>query len=286
VLFVIMLISGAVWLIDALFLRRGRQLAATAPGAAADELPEPGTVDYARSFFPVAAILLVLRAFVFEPYRIPTDSMMPTLLAGDFIVVNKFAYGLRLPVTQRKVVDTGLPQRGDIVVFRYPPNPKVNYIKRLVGLPGDLVQVQSDQLIINGLRVPLSDTDRYSDGCYLNMRLATEQLGEHRHQVLHCVSPDYIQVAPLPGCNREIQQNYVCNESSAPALADLNDAEIRVPAGKYLMIGDNRDNSADGRVWGFVDETQLVGKATRIWFNWDSHRTGGPMWNRIGSKIE
>jgi signal peptidase I len=90
----------------------------------------------------------------------------------------------------------------------------------------------------------------------------------------------------LPGCNREIQQNYVCNEASATALNDLNDAEIRVPAGKYLMIGDNRDNSADGRVWGFVDETQLVGKATRIWFNWDSHRTGGPMWNRIGSKIE
>lgn len=286
VLFSIMVISGVIWLIDALFLRRRRRIAPATPEAAQSELPEPGTVDYARSFFPVAAILLVLRAFVFEPYRIPTDSMMPTLLAGDFIVVSKFAYGLRLPVTQQKILDTGLPHRGDIVVFRYPPNPKINYIKRLVGLPNDLVQVRNDQLIINGTPVPLIDTRRYSDGCYLNMRQATEQLGEHEHQVLHCVSTDYIQVAPLPGCNREIQQNYVCNESSLPSLADLNDAEIRVPAGKYLMIGDNRDNSADGRVWGFVDETQLVGKATRIWFNWDSHRTGGPMWSRIGSRIE
>ena len=286
VLFGIMVVSGLVWLIDAQFLRKRRIVAGTGPEGAAAELPEPGTVDYARSFFPVAAILLVLRAFVFEPYRIPTDSMMPTLLAGDFIVVNKFAYGLRLPVTQRKIVDTGLPKRGDIVVFRYPPDPRINYIKRLVGLPGDLVEVKNDQLIINQVPVPLADSGRYSDGCYLNMRLADEQLGEHQHKVLHCVTPDYIQVAPLPGCNRQITQNYVCTEASDSGLKDLNDAEIRVPPGKYLMIGDNRDNSADGRVWGFVDETQLVGKATRIWFNWDLNRTGGPNWSRVGSRIE
>lgn len=286
VLFAIMVLSGLVWLVDALFLRKTRVMAGTTAGSAPVELPEPGTVDYARSFFPVAAILLVLRAFVFEPYRIPTDSMMPTLLAGDFIVVNKFAYGLRLPVTQRKIVDTGLPKRGDIVVFRYPPDPRVNYIKRLVGLPGDLIQVKNDQLIVNSQPVPFTDTGRYSDGCYLNMRLATEQLGEHQHQVLHCVTSDYIQVAPLPGCNREITQNYLCNESAESPQADLNDYEIRVPAGKYLMIGDNRDNSSDGRVWGFVDETQLVGKATRIWFNWDLNRSGGPNWHRIGTKID
>ncbi len=287
VLFGIMVVSGVVWLVDALFLRKGRMLpAGTAVGGGAAELPEPGTVDYARSFFPVAAILLVLRAFVFEPYRIPTDSMMPTLLAGDFIVVNKFAYGLRLPVTQRKIADTGLPQRGDIVVFRFPPDPRVNYIKRLVGLPGDHIQVKNDQLIVNDSPVPMEENARYSDGCYLNMRQATEQLAEHRHQVLHCVTNDYIQVAPLPGCNRKITQNYICNEAATAAVDDLNNADIRVPQGKYLMIGDNRDNSADGRVWGFVDETQLVGKATRIWFNWDLNRSGGPNWSRIGTKIE
>ena len=126
------------------------------PKAAGAELalPEPGTVDYARSFFPVAFIVLLVRAFIFEPFRIPSDSMMPTLLDGDFIVVNKYAYGLRCPWSTEKFVDTGTPQRGDVVVFRYPPDPSVNYIKRLVGLPGDRVEVHDDHLVING------ETDR------------------------------------------------------------------------------------------------------------------------------
>jgi signal peptidase I len=286
VLVLITAVSGVVWAVDALLLRPRRTAAALAAGRDPASVAEPGTVDYARSFFPVAAVLLVLRSFVFEPYRIPSDSMMPTLLDGDFIVVNKFAYGLRMPVTHTVLRPVGLPQRGDVVVFRFPQDPAVNYIKRVVGLPGDLVEVRSDRLIVNGEPVPFRETGRYEDGCYLNMRLAEEQLGEHRHQVLHCLSNDSLAVTPLPGCSRHIEQNYFCNESAQPGMADSGDQAQRVPLGHYLMVGDNRDNSYDGRYWGFVDESLLVGKATRIWFNWDLQRSGGPVWSRVGQKIQ
>jgi signal peptidase I len=285
VLVVITALSGLVWAVDSWLLRPRRDAAARAGGRDPAALPDPGTVDYARSFFPVAFVLLVLRSFLFEPYRIPSDSMMPTLLDGDFIVVNKFAYGLRLPVIHRKFYGSGLPARGDVAVFRFPPDPSINYIKRVVGLPGDLVQVRADRLVINGEPVPFREIARYSDGCYLNMRLAEEQLGEHRHQVLHCLTQDGIVVSPLPGCNRDIGQGYVCNEAVGNG-GDSGDRLMRVPEGSYLMIGDNRDNSQDGRWWGFVDEKLLVGKATRIWFNWDLQRSGGPAWGRIGNPIE
>jgi len=285
-LVVITAVSGLVWAIDAALLRPRREAALRAAGRDPAAFADPGTVDYARSFFPVAAVLLVLRSFLFEPYRIPSDSMMPTLLDGDFIVVNKYAYGLRLPVTNHKFWAVGEPRRGDVVVFRYPPDPKVNYIKRVVGLPGDLVQVRGDRLLIDGEPVPFREIGRYSDGCYLNMRLAVEKLGEHEHQVLHCLTPDGIVVPPLPGCDRDIPQAYVCNEALGDGPADAGDAVMRVPEGRYLMVGDNRDNSQDGRWWGFVDENLLVGKATRIWFNWDLQRSGGPAWSRIGDRIQ
>ncbi len=134
-------------------------------------------MDYARSFFPVAVAVLLLRAFVFEPFRIPSDSMMPTLLDGDFILVDKFSYGLRLPVTNTKILDTGGPKRGDVVVFRYPLDPSENYIKRAVGLPGDHVTVRDDRLIINDEVIPFNVTGNYSDGCYINMQLAVEHPG-------------------------------------------------------------------------------------------------------------
>ena len=232
------------------------------------------------------AVLLIVRSFMFEPYRIPSDSMMPTLLDGDFILVNKYAYGLRLPVTQEKVLDVGAPQRGDVAVFRYPPDPGVNYVKRVVGLPGDLVEVRNDQLIINGKPVPLRQLGRYEDGCYQNMRLAEEEFDGRKHQVLHCLSSDPLAVPPLPACNRSILQGYICNESTAGINADSGDRIMQVPAGQYLMVGDNRDNSSDGRVWGFVDESLLVGKASLVWFNWDLQRSGGPNWSRIGTSIE
>lgn len=286
VLIVITAVSGVVWAIDHWLLAPRRIAAGRAVGREPDSLQIPGTIDYARSFFPVMAVLLVLRSFFYEPYRIPSDSMMPTLLDGDFILVNKYAYGVRLPVVHRKVLEIGKPARGDVAVFRFPPDPTVNYVKRVVGLPGDLVEVRNDQLIINGTPVPLVQQGRYEDGCYQNMRLAKETLDGRSHEVLHCLSSDMLSVPPLPSCNRSIMQGYICNESTAGINPDSGDRLMRVPEGQYLMVGDNRDNSSDGRVWGFVDESLLVGRASAIWFNWDLQRSGGPNWSRMFTSIE
>jgi signal peptidase I len=284
VLLAITAVTGLVWAFDSAVLRPQRAAAARAAGRDPSATPEPGTVDYARSFFPVALVVLVLRSFVFEPFRIPSDSMMPTLLDGDFIIVNKFAYGLRLPVLNRKIVATGEPQRGDVVVFRYPIDPSTNFIKRLVGLPGDHVEVRDNRIVINGKPVPVTLDGRYNDGCYVNLVQATEQLGAHEHQAIFC--PVAIDRSPiLPGCNRSGLRGYVCGDEDAPGFLRTAPWSGEVPAGQYLMMGDNRDNSDDGRSWGFVPEENLVGKATRIWFNWDPHRAGGPLWSRIGAAI-
>ena len=288
VLVLVLVAAALVRLVDGLLLAPRRARAAARAGVAAAAQPLPVTVDYARSFLPVAALVLVLRSFIFEPFRIPSDSMMPTLEEGDFLVVNKFAYGLRLPVLNTKFLKIGEPERGEVVVFHYPPNPAVNYIKRVVGLPGDIVRVRDDQLIINGQPVPVSDDGRYSDGCYLNLRLTTEQLGAHRHQTLSCHTSDYLQAPPVASCRRHIQQSYQCDDAERGTLPDRNDTieDLVVPPGQYLMIGDNRDNSLDGRFWGYVPEDHLVGRATRIWLNLPLGRSGWPDWNRIGKRIE
>jgi signal peptidase I len=175
VLVLVVAASGLVYLLDRLVFAPFRARAATLRGQPEAAVPLPVTVDYARSFLPVAALVLVIRAFIFEPFRIPSDSMMPTLLDGDFIIVNKYAYGLRLPVLGKQLVAVGEPQRGDVVVFRYPPDPGINYIKRLVGLPGDTVRVHDDQLIVNGQIIALHYDGRFidKDGCYSNMREST-----------------------------------------------------------------------------------------------------------------
>jgi signal peptidase I len=286
VLLLITVVTGLIWWFDVLFLRRRRASAALQAGKEPSSVSEPGTVDYARSFFPVALVVLVLRSFIFEPFRIPSDSMMPTLLDGDFIIVNKYAYGLRWPVLNTRFFEVGEPQRGDVVVFRFPLDPSTNYIKRLVGLPGDSVQVKDDRLFVNGKPVQFDITGPYSDGCYVNFVQATEQLGEHTHRTMFC--PTTVdQESPRESCNRKKFRVYTCGERSTQNLfGEEPPFEKTVPPGTYLMIGDNRDNSADGRVWGFVPEGNLVGKATRIWFNWDLQRSGGPQWNRIGSRIE
>ena len=281
-------VTGVIWAVDAAVLRRRRLVAAKAAGKDPAAIPEPGTVDYARSFFPVALAVLLLRSFVFEPFRIPSDSMMPTLLDGDFILVDKFSYGLRLPVSNTKILDTGSPKRGDVMVFRYPLDPSENYIKRVVGLPGDHVTVRDDRLIINGKVIPFRVTDTYTDGCYINMQLAVEQLDGHTHKALLCPVPLEVTPYPLPGCRRSDARGYVCGGTAPPGAMPLDEPEVVtkvVPPGEYLMVGDNRDNSDDGRVWGFVPDANLVGKATYIWFNWDPQRSGGPMWSRIGNKI-
>jgi signal peptidase I len=284
VLLVITVATGLVWAFDAAVLRPQRLAAARAAGRDPQQLPEPGTVDYARSFFPVALAVLLLRSFVFEPFRIPSDSMMPTLLDGDFIIVNKYAYGLRLPVLNRKIVATGEPQRGDVVVFRYPLDPSTNFIKRLVGLPGDHIEVRDNRIFINGQPVPFTLDGTYNDGCYVNLSIAEERLGAHEHQAIFC--PVALDRAPrLPGCNRSDGRSYVCGDEDAPGFLRTPPWAREVPPGQYFMMGDNRDNSDDGRSWGFVPEENLVGKATRIWFNWDPHRAGGPLWGRIGTAI-
>jgi len=175
------------------------------------------------------------------------------------------------------------------VDFRYPLDPSENYIKRLVGLPGDHVTVRDDRLIINGKVIPFKVTDTYTDGCYINMQLAVEQLGVHSHQSLLCPVPLQVTPYPLPGCRRSDARGYVCGGTSPPGAEPLPatpSVDEVVPPGKYLMMGDNRDNSDDGRVWGYVPDANLVGKATYIWFNWDPQRSGGPIWSRIGKKIE
>ncbi len=304
VLLLLSIATGLVWLIDHLVFRKQREKAMLKGVGGEMTLPEPGTVDYARSFFPVAFIVLLVRAFIFEPFRIPSDSMMPTLLDGDFIVVNKFAYGLRWPVLNEKFLDTGTPQRGEVVVFRYPPDPSINYIKRLVGLPGDRIEVRDDHLVINGQVIEQVDQGRFTDGCYLNMRQAQETIGTHTHEVWSCrsaygMSParDLLAAAgaaeSLPVCDRKrIRESpnggYLCDESRSQGQRDSNDYVFPgvVPAGHYLMIGDNRDNSADSRAWGLVPDQNLVGKATRIWFNFDLQRSSWVNWSRIGDGIQ
>ena len=240
--------TGIVWGIDQLFFRKPREAAAAAAQPAPIVLPEPGTVDYARSFFPVAFIVLIVRAFIFEPFRIPSDSMMPTLLDGDFIVVNKFAYGLRWPVVNQKFLDIGSPQRGDVVVFRHPPHPNVNYIKRLVGLPGDRVEVRDDHLVINGETIALQEVGDYTDGCYVGLKLMTETIGEHTHQVMSCRS----DVGLIPGnrfmdegspvlCRSAIARrpartsvNWVCRETPASSGRDTRRLPVRDRPGRLL----------------------------------------------------
>lgn len=300
VLVVISVVGGLIWVIDRWLLAPARARAARAAGHRPEVVPEPGTVDYARSMVPVVVAVLVLRSFLFEPFRIPSDSMMPTLHDGDFILVNKFSYGLRLPVLNTKILDLGLPERGDVVVFRYPRDTAVNYIKRVVGLPGDRVRVETDRIYVNGEPLPEKLLGRYSDGCYVNMRLTEVQTGDHTHQALSCHTPDSLVSFPLPTCDRRINRSYPCSEDpqllAEPGVADRGDQpEVLVPAGMYLMIGDNRDNSEDGRywsedgrTWGFVPEENLVGSARRVWFNldWDRDWSRKIDWGRIGERID
>jgi signal peptidase I len=247
-------LAGIIWAFDVLFLRSAR----VAKAARGEQVKEPIVVDYARSFFPILLIVLVIRSFLFEPFRIPSGSMMPTLLTGDFIFVNKFSYGLRLPVINTKIVGIGEPERGDVVVFRLPRDPRVNYVKRVVGLPGDVVEYNriDKRITINGEPIPIEMAGSYVE--QPDTLLGWEELGEHRHRVL------LIQGRISEG------GKYV------------------VPEGHYFMMGDNRDDSEDGRYpdVGFVPEGNLVGRATGIWMNWRRPSEGGPQWNRIGNGIE
>ncbi len=244
-------VTGVVWGGYWLYLRQTQQ--------AYPVDKEPLLVEYARSFFPVVLIVLLLRSFLVEPFRIPSGSMMPTLLIGDFILVNKFSYGVRLPVLNNKIIELGEPQRGDIVVFRFPKQPTVDYIKRVIGLPGDRIAYFDKKVYVNGQLVSQLSEGRYQGvGQGANMtgaELLTEDLTGVKHSIL-----------------------------ISPGLSSVEDVFV-VPQGHYFVMGDNRDNSNDSRYWGMVPEGNLVGKAFFIWMNWD-WENNGIAFDRIGTILK
>ena len=227
-------------------------------------------IEYARAFFPVILVVFVLRSFIVEPFRIPSGSMLPSLYIGDFILVSKFSYGIRLPLINQKVFSIGTPKRGEVLVFRYPHDEKTNYIKRIVGLPGDIVDYKNKRLRINGNVIDLQKSNREDteQGTQSNeqVRVHIERLGKSSHGILLDTS-----------------------------LGSRDYTRIVVPPDKYFVMGDNRDHSNDSRFWGFVPEENIVGRAFFVWFSWDSNKNdhfwndyigGGANWPRIGTTID
>ena len=280
VLVALALLTGLVWAGDHFLLRPRR----------AAGVREPVLAEYCRSFFPIILLVLAERSFLYEPFRIPSDSMMPTLLDGDFIFVSKFSYGLRLPVLNTKVLAIGAPERGDVIVFRKPSEPSVTYIKRLVGLPGDRIEVRGDAVWVNGVAMSAHDVGAFvEDDCYRNFRQGIERLDAHEHRIMYCpVETRRYQ----RGCSSKRDFNECPIESGGAAVAagpagDHGSAPSgtwRVPPGQYFFMGDNRDNSDDSRLnLGFVPEANLVGKAVRIWLSFGGG--SGLAFDRIGMAV-
>ncbi len=279
ILFLATLVTGFFWFVDLLMLRKDRLTAIDAAAAQFPELSEeekkedetyqsaieaaakePLVIEYSKSFFPVLALVFVLRSFVVEPFQIPSESMLPTLEVGDFIVVNKFAYGIRLPIIQTKVIDIGDPKRGDVMVF-FPPNDDRYFIKRVVGLPGDKVRYTNHELFINDEKVSASlirsEASKFMEPCMVLggvNNIVEEQIDGRDHLVRKCT---------MPG---DLSQN----------------GTWVVPADHYFMMGDNRDNSRDSREWLYVPEKNVVGKAVAIWMHWEKILSV-PSFSRVGT---
>ncbi|HWI13706.1 MAG TPA: signal peptidase I [Burkholderiales bacterium] len=261
IMFLLLVVTGAIWLLDSWVLRRRREAGQ----------PEPWWIEYPKSFFPVILVVFLLRSFLVEPFKIPSGSMLPTLLVGDFILVNKFTYGIRLPVINKKIVDVNQPQRGEVMVFRYPENPSLDYIKRVVGVPGDKVMYRDKRLTVNGVTAATKRDGEYNyvEGSlnFVATQRYSENLNGHVHPVL--LQPDTPTVQ-LGGVQQfPFRNNCEYNDSGFTCV---------VPRGHYFMMGDNRDSSSDSRYWGFVPEANIVGKAFLIWWNFDELK-------RIGSTI-
>jgi signal peptidase I len=268
VLVLVTFISGIIWLADVLFLRHRRKVT-NSSGFSTAAGKEPLLVEYSRAFFQIFLIVLVIRSAIIEPFRIPSGSMMPTLLIGDFILVNKFSYGVRLPVINKKIIDVGEPEKGDVVVFRYPKDESVDYIKRVVAVPGDTLDYRNKTLVINGKPLKQVELGIYNGtGSGENMTgtlESVETINDVEHSILvNQLYPDY-----PPGCQM------------------LSSGTITVPDGYYFVMGDNRDNSNDSRCWGYVPEENLAGKAFGIWMSWDGKKDSFlPIgWERIGEGI-
>ena len=228
-------------------------------------LMQPWWLDWTAGLFPVILVVFVLRSFLFEPFKIPSGSMIPTLLIGDLILVNKFTYGVRLPVIHTKITEGNAPKRGDVMVFRYPPQPSLDYIKRVVGVPGDEVAYLNKRLTINGKEVPTKAVPDFFDESQVRyFKQFEEELGAKPHRVLNNTeAPAFVQGAS----NFEYRQN--CTYS-------VEGVVCKVPEGHYFMMGDNRDNSLDSRYWGFVPDKNIVGKAFFVWMNFGNLGRIGP----------
>ena len=272
ILLIFVVITGLVSLAYRLMVERPRAAAGgtteaddadDAGGAGADSATAPPSkpllVEYARALFPVVLVVFLLRSFVIEPFRIPSGSMLPSLHIGDFILVNKFSYGIRLPVINQKIIAMGSPGRGDVMVFRYPIDPKLNFVKRVVGLPGDVIDYKDKKLFVNGKQVP-----RVADGVFHFEQL--KQRGKSADRYLETIDDSTYAIIIDRGLHGR-------------------DARVTVPEGNYFVMGDNRDHSNDSRYWRFVPEANVVGKAFFIWFSWRGLTEGGIKWNRIGNTI-
>jgi len=286
---------GVVWGLDRLFLYKKRKARFA---QAEDEYVDPVAVDWARSLFPVVLVVLLLRSFVAEPFRIPSGSMMPTLDVGDFILVNKFAYGLRMPAFNNKFVDLGEPKRGDVVVFRFPgylcfdagkqvrsgdqscenphaPVPQQNWIKRVIGLPGDTVQVHGSELLVNGKPVAADEVGPYLG----NPQRSVDQI------MLNMGATVWNEHLPRPDGSVVTHTIAQMPAYTTPNSIPNDRVSSNVPSGCYLVMGDNRNDSLDSRWWGCMPEKNLAGKAFLIWMSWKGMGTGGVDFSRIGTLI-
>ncbi|WP_296229423.1 signal peptidase I [Ralstonia sp. UBA689] len=290
ILFVLVVITGIAWVADKLVFQRQRQAAAATALAefdaraqvqaqyggggdigaarlqlAEEKLRQPWWLEYTASFFPVIAAVFLLRSFVIEPFKIPSGSMIPTLQIGDFILVNKYTYGIRLPIVNKKIVELNQPQRGDVMVFRYPKDESMDYIKRVIGVPGDVVSYNNKRLTVNGQPATYAPQSDYLDGERLTYsKQYQEMLGNVTHNILNDADrPAYVSGPD----DFPFRENCTYNQTGFTC---------KVPEGHYFMMGDNRDNSADSRYWGFVPDKNIVGKAFFIWMNLgDLKRIGG-----------
>tara|TARA_R110001599_G_scaffold64023_3_gene178620 strand:- start:197759 stop:198682 length:924 start_codon:yes stop_codon:yes gene_type:complete len=292
-LFVLTILTGVIWTLDVFYLSKKRREKAdialaefdsrnaklAGEGVTPDDngraalkanlMRQPVWIEYSGSLFPVIALVFFLRSFLYEPFKIPSSSMVPTLHVGDLILVNKFTYGIRLPIINKKIIEVGDPQRGDVMVFKYPENMELDYIKRVVGVPGDTVTYKNKNLSINGKPVSYQALPDYLDEESLSY-------SKHRLENLRGVSHEILTNPRAPA--------YVVNPHDFPNRSHCNyDVEgfsCKVPAGQYFMMGDNRDNSLDSRYWGFVPDKNIVGKAFFIWMNFNNF---SPDFSRIGT---
>lgn len=297
ILVVLTFLTGVVWIIDKLkwgpARKAARQSAQDKAEIGLDEAtlakihPENVVIENARSLFPVIAVVFVLRSFLYEPFQIPSGSMMPTLLIGDFILVEKFSYGVKEPVWQNTLIPVSLPKRGDVAVFKYPEDPRVDFIKRVVGLPGDRIVYKDKQLYL----VPACETENCGNYKALDMQFLGDQKFTDEPEMMQVYSEVLGEVAHqvIVNPNRRDHTGYYYQQKDMKTY----NYEWVVPEGNYFMMGDNRDNSKDSRYWGFVPEQNLVGKAVATWISFEFYRDPNgflPTWipssvrfNRIGA---